>query len=183
MTRAAILAIVAFATIAELAQARDPLAIAAVHWAREAPGAVNPCPAVQVVYTDEMAPHHLGEVRATWTGERYEWGCEVYVRPGLSEWATCNVVVHEVGHLILGPSHDGPMANVAPRECEPTRLEAARESMREELPAPTTWTIACRRSRCIATAPWAKRPRLFRYVYRGPTVEWWPATVERSTAE
>lgn len=182
MIRPALIAMVALATIAAPAQARDPLAIAAVHWAREAPGAVNPCPAVEVVITDEMAANHLGEVRWRWTGSDYTMGCEVYIRPHLSEWTYCRIVVHEVGHLILGPSHDGPMANVAPAECEPTRLEAMIEEMRSILPVPKTWTIRCRRSRCTATASWARRPRLFRYVYVEDGTEWW-TTVERRPAE
>lgn len=179
MIRAALLAVVALATIVAPAHARDPLVIAKIHWQREAPGIPHPCPVVQVHYTHELAsPDRAGEVRATWTGSEFDWGCDIYIRPGLTEWATCAVIVHEVGHLILGPSHDGPMANVDPQECRPTRLESAREAMRATLPAPASWALECRRSRCAATAPWAKRPRLFRYVYEGPHITWWPETTE-----
>lgn len=43
-----------------------------------------------------------------WNGTEYQWvrtSCAITVRPGLSATRRCRIIVHEVGHLAMGPEH------------------------------------------------------------------------------
>lgn len=80
--------------------------------------------------------------------------CTIVIDADLTD-ARCKIIVHEVGHLIHGPGHEGPMANINPPACRiPLRTQLVRQ-VRTELPGPgwkvwctpTAWRMTCRAHR------------------------------------
>lgn len=90
-----------------------------------------------------VARGHGGEATGiawrTWTGSEWtDWyvrACEATVAPGMDDRDRCQTIVHEVGHMVHGPDHVGPMAPGAirpwdcwaqPRPAEPERAQPER---------------------------------------------------------
>lgn len=80
--------------------------------------------------------------------------CTIVIDADLRD-SRCQTIVHEVGHLIHGPGHTGPMANIDPPACRiPLRTQLVRH-VRAELPGPgwkvwctpTAWRMTCRAHR------------------------------------
>jgi hypothetical protein len=181
MARVLALAVLTLLVAAPSATAyeRDGLAIADQVW-----GPHRCSGKVRAVYHDDILVQvdgrvvsRDGVVHPVWTGTEWSWSvsCTIEVRRGLITRRDCQVKVHEVGHLVHGPSHDGPMSaeRMNWAACDPTRLELMVDEIRERLPQPARWTIRCRRARCTARAPGA-RTRRYRYAYDGNYGRrWW----------
>lgn len=160
---------------------RDGLQVACDYWQTTLCGAK-----ITVVYVDEFyerrsdgtwraVPEKDGEVRLYWMGERFEYiPNTIWIRRGLPPVVDCDTKVHEIGHLVLGrtqesENHTGRMARVHPAACLPPRIERVADEIRQSLPRPASWQIICRRGRCTAKAPWAKKVRRYAYTYIGKT--------------
>jgi hypothetical protein len=150
---------------------RDGLQIACDYWQTTLCG-----DQITVIYTDQLYDRRWhGEVRPYWTGERWEYiPNTIWIRRGLTPLEDCDAKAHEIGHLVLGRtpeslSHTGRMARVHPDACLAPRIERLTTEIREVLPRPATWRIACRRGRCVARAPWARKARRYAYTYIGKT--------------
>ena len=100
-------------------------------------------------------------------GEAYSERCEIAVAPGLDPVARCDTIVHEVGHLKYGPSHDGPMRdeNLRAPQCHPTPRQEVIAGVRGYLPPSVQWRIVCGRNspymNCRASSTKARYVRRF----------------------
>ncbi len=146
----------------------DSLAIADAYWGP------HPCKGRVTVSIDPTLPerHHDGEAPGILLDASGGWrriSCAITLAPSLAPDVACEMTMHEIGHLIYGPSHEGPMAHynagqcfaegppVAPRD----QLIAA---IRADLPAPrAAWRISCTPNgmlvRCRATSSRARYAR------------------------
>jgi hypothetical protein len=84
---------------------------------------------------------------ATWNGTDFDWrrvSCDIAIMPGLDAGSMCAAIVHEVGHLVNGPAHTGPMAPGAlnPTACSPTPTRADVRALIAESLSPA-WRITC----------------------------------------
>lgn len=89
-----------------------------------------------------MGFNHAPETGSyTALGTRWDWyvkACEFKVLPGIKGDERLCVIVHEVGHFIWGPEHDGPMSpgalarspGCSPAVARPTRADFKREVVR-----------------------------------------------------
>lgn len=146
LARTGLCAAVATLALAAPAQALDGRAVADRYWGPHACAGQ-----VEVIYDATLADRGRdGEavgIAGSWNG--WQASCKVSVLPGLSPDRKCEVIVHEVGHLIWGPGHDGPMhpSNLKP-ECVPpaTLTVAAPRVRRRSCKSSPQRYRACRRN-------------------------------------
>ncbi len=115
-----------------------------------------------------------GDVWLRWHVAR----CEVAIAPGLDPAYRCDIIVHEVGHLVHGPAHDGPMSDenlIAPACRALTPRQRLIQRIRDVLPNGSQWRVVCgpsgKRMRCRATHPSARHARLYRASIADGTVK------------
>ncbi len=181
MVRLILAALVLFPALAAPAAASTPegpstaesLAIADAYWGD------HPCAGrVHVIENAAVVAGrgNLGEASgmvADWDGTTWQWRverCEISVAPEPSAAVRCVAIVHEVGHLVHGPGHEGPMdpAALFVSDCLPapsTPREGLIRDIRDDLPLGMPWRVKCgptgRRMRCRTTSTAARYARLY----------------------
>lgn len=142
------------------------LAIADRHWGE------HPCAGkTQVIEDPALTPTEVDGLATgvSWIdGVAHLHRCEITIAANLNPTDRCHAIVHEVGHFIHGPEHQGPMHtdNLHIEACDPTltpRQQLLR-SIAEELPG-TGWRVGCtpnsRRMRCRAFRASSRYARVY----------------------
>jgi hypothetical protein len=146
----------------------DSLAIADAYWGP------HPCRGRVVVTVDPTLPArgHDGEAPGIAIDASGGWrrvSCVIALAPDLAPDVACEMTMHEIGHLIYGPSHRGRMAHYDARPCFAAGWPVAPrrqliDAIRADLPTPrAAWRISCTPNgmamRCRATRPHARYAR------------------------
>lgn len=135
----------------------DSLAIADRYWGE------HPCAGAVFVSIDPALierGRHGEATGVSWTGT--EWrrvSCDIAIAPNEG----CETILHEVGHLVHGADHTGPLspnalARAVRRVCRPPRQHRAdlRADILRSLPRQAKWRLSCTptrpRMRCRARA-------------------------------
>lgn len=171
MRRVVLLAAVGLLALAGVADAAHPTLADSQRIAAAAfPG---PCgPTLDITFADRLDERDsdgLATGRQLVDGGWVTVACKIAVKTGLGAARTCDVIVHERGHLAgIEHSEYGVMSvngGDGWPACHPplTRREEAFELVFEILPRRLVWTVNCnpKVTRCVARAPGAKYDRRF----------------------
>lgn len=100
-----------------------------------------------------------------WSGSSFDWQferCAISIYSKLKGQIRCSVIIHEVGHLVHGAGHEGPMSQEALLPawdfCRATRSwrSSLVAGVRELLPKRRAWRVWCNRTSARIKC-WAKR--------------------------